>query len=177
MAKRKKSSNPLSKYGMYILLVLSVVVAAMLFLNAVTYKPENGDPTSYAGTLVAFGGKIENASFNIGGALSGTLKVDFSILACIAYLLPVVGCIVGMLIKNKQIKGFIVAICFLASAILCFMMPQITHISYTTNVFGRESVTVDSFASRGYVLGIGSIIAGAVSALGTLVGITYTVSK
>lgn len=178
MAKRKKSSNPLSKYGVYLLLVLSVAVAAMLFVNAVTYKPENGDPTSYVGRLVAFGGTIENASFSLGGYVSGTLKINFSILACIAYLLPIVGCIISMLlIKNKSIKGFIIAICFLASAILCFMMPQITNISYTRNILGNTSVTTNTFASLDYGLGIGSIIAGALSALGTLVGITYTVSK
>lgn len=183
MAKKKNLKKSFSSNGLFILMFLGLVILAMGFLAAVIYKPENGDPSTYTGFNVMFG-KVLTDSENtfIGGIFSGLGAVKSSIVfsfpAVMGFFLPLLGSVVaGLLLKNnKFIAGIIIAACFIASAVLLFMMPQITSIKIeATSFIGDAKPTIKTFADMGYTLGIGSIIAGAVSSLGALTSLGLVV--
>lgn len=182
MAKKKNLKKSFSSNGLFILMFLGLVILAMGFLAAVIYKPENGDPSTYTGFNVMFGKELASTDSILNGLLSGfgTVKssIAFSFPAVIAFFLPLLGSVVaGLLLKNnKFIAGIIIAACFIASAVLLFMMPQITSIKIeSTNIVTGASTTVKTFAELDYTLGVGSIIAGAVSSLGALTSLGLVV--
>ena len=168
MAKRKKSA--IAKYGKFVLVFISIVVVAMAFLPAVKYT--NGD-TVYTGWEVAFGKTLSNVSF--GSTTLGNATIDFSILAVIAIFLSFVGSVVfGFVISNRQIAGLFVFICFAGAAVLFFLMPQITKVTTEVAILGSSTST---FADLKYGLGIGSILGGAFSCVGSLASLGYAMIK
>lgn len=182
MAKKKNLKKSFSSNGLFILMFLGLVILAMGFLAAVIYKPENGDPSTYTGFNVMFGKELASSDNIFNGALSGLGTAKYSIIfsfpAVIAFFLPLLGSVVaGLLLKNnKFIAGIIIAACFIASAVLLFMMPQITSVKIElTSFIGDAKPTVKTFADMGYTLGIGSIIAGALSSVGALTSLGLVV--
>lgn len=182
MAKKKNLKKSFSSNGLFILMFLGLVILAMGFLAAVIYKPENGNPSTYTGFNVMFGKELASSNSIFNGAFSGfgTAKcsIIFSFPAVIAFFLPLLGSVVaGLLLKNnKFIAGIIIAACFIASAVLLFMMPQITSVKIElTSFIGDAKPTVKTFADMGYTLGIGSIIAGALSSVGALTSLGLVV--
>ena len=183
MAKKKNLKKSFSSNGLFILMFLGLVIVAMGFLAAVIYKPENGDPSTYTGFNVMFGKVLGDTESNkLGNLFSDIAKakssIAFSFPAVLAFFLPLLGSVVaGLLLKNnKFIAGIIIAACFIASAVLLFMMPQITSIKIeSTNIVTGASTTVKTFADLGYTLGVGSIIAGALSSVGALTSLGLVV--
>lgn len=171
MAKRK-SKSLFGKYGKFILVLIAVVTVCMGFLPAV--KSSNSD-TTYTGFDVMFGKQL--GSINVIVA-SGESSITFSILAVLGFMLPLVGSIIcALLIKDKGIAGFITCICFIASAVLLFLIPSITSISTTAStVITSGTTTTSTFKELGYELGIGSIIGASVSIVGAL-GSLYSAIK
>ncbi len=175
MAKKKNLKKSFSSNGLFILMFLGLVILAMGFLTAVTRKSDYTDPTNYSGFTVIFGKVLAGA--NVNGAAGTTKSIAFSFLALLAFFLPLLGSVVaGFLLKgNKFIAGIVIAACFIASAVLLFMMPQITSIKTVYTLGSKTSTTVETLAELGYTLGIGSIIAGAVSSLGALTSLGLVV--
>lgn len=174
MAKKsKKKVSSLVKLAPLALLVLAVVVIAMGFVTGLIYKPENGDPSTVSLFKATFGGKIDNISFSIGSLVSSTTSIQFSFALFLAIFLPIIGGIIALLIKGV-IGGGLAFVCFLASAILFFLAPQLASIkSVTTSVIGGGS-KVYTFKDLGYSLGVGSILAAVFSILGAVVSLCYT---
>ena len=175
MAKKKNLKKSFSSNGLFILMFLGLVILAMGFLTAVTRKSDYTDPTNYSGFTVIFGKVLTGVGVN--GTAGTTKSIAFSFLALLAFFLPLLGSVVaGFLLKsNKFIAGIVIAACFIASAVLLFMMPQITSIKTVYTLGSKTSTTVETLAELGYTLGIGSIIAGAVSSLGALTSLGLVV--
>ena len=171
MAKRK-SKSLFGKNGKFILVLVAVVTLCMAFLPAV--KSENSD-TTYTGFDVMFGKSL--GSVNIFVA-NGESSITFSILAVLGFMLPLVGSIISaLLIKDKGIAGLITCACFIASAVLLFLIPSITSVSTTAStIITSGTTTTSTFKELGYELGIGSIIGASVSIVGAL-GSLYSVIK
>lgn len=178
MAKKKNLKKSFSSNGLFILMFLGLVILAMGFLTAVTRKSDYTDPTNYSGFTVIFGKVLTDAGVKGTAGTAGTTKsIAFSFLALLAFFLPLLGSVVaGFLLKgNKFIAGIVIAACFIASAVLLFMMPQITSIKTVYTLGSKTSTTVETLAELGYTLGVGSIIAGAVSSLGALTSLGLVV--
>ena len=175
MAKKKNLKKSFSSNGLFILMFLGLVILAMGFLTAVTRKSDYTDPTNYSGFTVIFGKVLTDAG--VKGTAGTTKSIAFSFLALLAFFLPLLGSVVaGFLLKgNKFIAGIVIAACFIASAVLLFMMPQITSIKTVYTLGSKTSTTVETLAELGYTLGVGSIIAGAVSSLGALTSLGLVV--
>lgn len=175
MAKKKNLKKSFSSNGLFILMFLGLVILAMGFLTAVTRKSDYTDPTNYSGFTVIFGKVLTDAG--VDGAGGVTRSIAFSFLALLAFFLPLLGSVVaGFLLKgNKFIAGIVIAACFIASAVLLFMMPQITSIKTVVTLGSKTSTTVETLAELGYTLGVGSIVAGAVSSLGALTSLGLVV--
>lgn len=162
--KMKKAKSFLAKYGLLISMACGVLVLVMAFVNAVVLDSEYIE-SAYTGFQVAFGKKLDD---------NGIAKIDFSILAVLAYLLPVIVAAVScFVIKNRQLGGLITAVVFLLAAILLFIMPSIT--SVTAEVFGKATTT--SLKDSDYVLAIGAILGGVFASLGCLSAAGAVVSK
>lgn len=169
MAKRK-SKSLFGKYGKFILVLVAVVTLCMAFLPAV--KSENSD-TTYTGFEVMFGKSLGTVNLIV---VSGNSSITFSILAVLGFMLPLVGSIIcALLVKNKGLAGIITCACFVASAVLLFLIPSITSIATSGSFLGSASTT-NTFKDLGYGLGIGSIIGASVSIVGAL-GSLYSVIK
>ncbi len=175
MAKKKNLKKSFSSNGLFILMFLGLVILAMGFLTAVTRKSDYTDPTNYSGFTVIFGKVLTDAG--VKGTAGTTKSIAFSFLALLAFFLPLLGSVVaGFLLKgNKFIAGIVIAACFIASAVLLFMMPQITSIKTVYTLGSKTSTTVETLAELGYTLGVGSIVAGAVSSLGALTSLGLVV--
>ena len=170
MAKRK-SKSLFGKNGKFILVLVAVVTLCMAFLPAV--KSENSD-TTYTGFEVMFGKSLGTINLIV---VSGNSSITFSILAVLGFMLPLVGSIIcALLVKNKGLAGIITCACFVASAVLLFLIPSITSIATTSSLLGSASTTTNTFKDLGYGLGIGSIIGASVSIVGAL-GSLYSVIK
>ena len=168
MAKKRKAKKSVAKFVPFVLLGLAVLVICMGFLAGVTLALENMDPQSYTLFEVAFGKELAGGA--IGGLASGKTAINFSFLAALGLFLPVIGAVVSLLLKNK-IGGLIAFLLFVGSAVLLFLVPQVTSISVTAEILGNTKTTTSTFAELEWTLGLGSIIAGVGSSLGALVSL------
>lgn len=171
MAKRK---NSLSKSLPLVLFVLGIVVVCMGFLAGVTYKPENMDPSSYTLFDITFGKELSSGGLE--GIIEGKTTINFSILATLGLFLPLVGALISNLLKGR-IGALVSALCFIASAVLLFLVPQITSVTVeiSSGIIGSSTSSVSTFKELDYQLGVGTIIAGSLSSLGALVSLFLVV--
>lgn len=146
MAKSKKSkkskANYLSyvKYGAIALGLLGLIMTVLTFYNC-------GDAGSFSGIQTIFGYSKE-------GLKAAVPILQFSFLALLAVLLPVVGCF-GVLFKNKIVK-LVGALLMLAGCVLCFIIPSLVVVEKTAFIYANGS------------LGVGAVLAGIFFGLGAL---------
>ncbi len=173
MAKKKKSKNEVLKLLPLCLFALAIVVILMGFLPGVSIT--NGDTTTtYNIFKLAFGGEIAGVSF--GSLVSASMHIYFSILVCLAIFLPVIGCVVKMFLSNK-VGTLVVLLCFVASAVLLFIVPSISTFAYSGSVLGSSgTLDASTFKDTGYSLGFGAIIGAILSIFGGL-GSAYLLIK
>ncbi len=150
MAKKKSKSKTNAKTGKIILFVIFIFTVATLctsLLTNVSYPAIIGDDVTITGLDVVFGWKTE--------LLGKTIEISsFSAIGLLAYSLPVLGLITALLFNKSKFLSIIPLACFIASAVLLFLIPNFV-------VFGAEQVNQYVNAS----LGLGAIIAGALSSL------------
>ncbi|MFA6801497.1 MAG: hypothetical protein WCR19_05270, partial [Acholeplasmataceae bacterium] len=112
--------------------------------------------TTYTGIQLITGTTV----FDIGPVADG--KLPFSILALLAFGLPIVA---GLIFVSNTKGSIISVILFIISAILLFILPEYTIINVTTFIGGTSEWEAD------WVLQTGAIIAGVLSSLGAIVGL------
>ena len=155
----------------FVLTLLGVVVACMMFLPAIKI----GDDTVVSGLLAAFGGEVTKT---VSGALgSATVNVGntlFNVGLFFAFLLPVIFAVVYAVFELLNAKiGRMLAIlptlAFIASAVLFFL-----GVKLFLGVNGDETwVSLLVAAKAEFKLGVGLILAGSFSVVGALAGL-YT---
>ena len=155
----------------FVLALLGVVVACMMFLPAIKI----GDDTVVSGLLAAFGGEVTKT---VSGALgSATVNVGntlFNVGLFFAFLLPVIFAVVYAVFELLNAKiGRMLAIlptlAFIASAVLFFL-----GVKLFLGVNGDEGgVSLLVVAKAEFKLGVGLILAGIFSVVGALAGL-YT---
>lgn len=155
----------------FVLALLGVVVACMMFLPAIKI----GDDTVVSGLLAAFGGEVTKT---VSGALgSATVNVGntlFNVGLFFAFLLPVIFAVVYAVFELLNAKiGRMLAIlptlAFIASAVLFFL-----GVKLFLGVNGDETwVSLLVAAKAEFKLGVGLILAGIFSVVGALAGL-YT---
>lgn len=173
MAKKAKSKSFFAKQGNLLAVLVAVLVALTILFPGVIKTFENADPTMYKGFELAFGKSIGTIDAIVA---SGDAKIKFSIVACLAYFLPLVlTVLMAILVKNRPIGGVIMALGFIASAVLMFLMPSVTSLAVTAKevILGSTTTTVKTFAELEYALGYGSIIGGSLSIVGALTSLAY----
>ena len=155
----------------FVLALLGVVVACMMFLPAIKI----GEDTVVSGLLAAFGGEVTKT---VSGALgSATVNVGntlFNVGLFFAFLLPVIFAVVYAVFELLNAKiGRMLAIlptlAFIASAVLFFL-----GVKLFLGVNGDETwVSLLVAAKAEFKLGVGLILAGSFSVVGVLAGL-YT---
>ena len=155
----------------FVLALLGVVVACMMFLPAIKI----GDDTVVSGLLAAFGGEVTKT---VSGALgSATVNVGntlFNVGLFFAFLLPVILAVVYAVFELLNAKiGRMLAIlptlAFIASAVLFFL-----GVKLFLGVNGDEGwISLLVAAKAEFKLGVGLILAGIFSVVGALAGL-YT---
>ena len=155
----------------FVLALLGVVVACMMFLPAIKI----GEDTVVSGLLAAFGGEVTKT---VSGALgSATVNVGntlFNVGLFFAFLLPVIFAVVYAVFELLNAKiGRMLAIlptlAFIASAVLFFL-----GVKLFLGVNGDETwVSLLVAAKAEFKLGVGLILAGIFSVVGALAGL-YT---
>ncbi len=103
----------------FIIIIIGVLATVMILFPALVV--ENTD-TAYTGVQIAFGHEFAN----VGNLASG--QIQFSILNVIAYLLPLLGSLIFLLMYKKSLFA---AIIFGAAAILLFFVPNFTVVTVT----------------------------------------------
>ena len=175
MATKKSTKKALSVKILpilaFVLALLGVVVACMMFLPAIKI----GDDTVVSGLLAAFGGEVTKT---VSGALgSATVNVGntlFNVGLFFAFLLPVIFAVVYAVFELLNAKiGRMLAIlptlAFIESAVLFFL-----GVKLFLGVNGDETwVSLLVAAKAEFKLGVGLILAGSFSVVGALAGL-YT---
>lgn len=168
MSKKRKN-----KKINYLLAIFALALIALGFLDAVS-KGESDSYEGYTGFQVMFGKVL--GSVNL-GIVSGSGTISFSLLATVAYLLSIVGVVISfVLFKDKKLIGLTTLVCFVASAILLFMLPNITSLTIEGSLLGMSQSKVYTFNELDFGLGIGAIISAVISILGSVTSL-YTIVK
>ena len=175
MAKRKSKKKVSFNIVPVVLLVLAVLVIALGSLAGVTADLgiEGVENPTYTLYQVTFG--HEYVAGGVADLVEGKTAIDFSFLACLGMFLPLVGAVIALALRKKKLGGILSLVCFLGSAILLFLVPQVTSVTSTLTVLGKTTTTTKSMADLGWTLGIGSIITGAISGVGTLLSVVHIV--
>ena len=155
----------------FVLALLGVVVACMMFLPAIKI----GDDTVVSGLLAAFGGEVTKT---VSGALgSATVNVGntlFNVGLFFAFLLPVIFAVVYAVFELVNAKigrmlAILPTVAFIASAVLFFL-----GVKLFLGVNGDETwVSLLVAVETEFKLGVGLILAGIFSVVGALAGL-YT---
>lgn len=155
----------------FVLALLGVVVACMMFLPAIKI----GDDTVVSGLLAAFGGEVTKT---VSGALgSATVNVGstlFNVGLFFAFLLPVIFAVVYAVFELVNAKigrmlAILPTVAFIASAVLFFL-----GVKLFLGVNGDEGwISLLVAAKAEFKLGVGLILAGIFSVVGALAGL-YT---
>ena len=159
--------NVFSKYGKIIVAALAALVVVMAFLPAVSKTVEvfgEKSTTSYSLFDVAFGKTLAEGA--VGGLVSGTSKIKFSILNVVVILLPVAAAVVSFVLKGKN-SALIAAGCLLVAAILLFLVPSFSSIvTEVKSVLGNADPEVTKLSELEFGLGIGAILGAVFAILG-----------
>ena len=154
---KKKSKGLLNKYSLAIVFILTVISVAMLFVKNVV-NDSAMIAVEFTGLQIVFG-YAEKA-----GALSVQI-LNFSILACLAYALPIVGFVMLALFKDSgKVFGLIIAIVFVVGAILAFLLPSFV-------------IANNGQAVSGLKLGVGAIVSAIASILSAVLVLAKTLLK
>ena len=153
----KKKSGNLGLILTVAVLVLGVAAFCMAFLVGVKYVTSKGTVTNdFTGFQTMFG-YTETTE----GIVSISTKVlKFSILATLAFVLPLIGAVVSLL-KNNVAK-LVGALLMIGGAVLMFLLPSFV-------VFATAEAGELLLAATTAKLGVGAIIGGICAALGGLV--------
>ncbi len=136
----------------FVLLVLGLVASAMIFLPALIYQDTD---TVFTGVEAVFG--TEFASLGIFG--SGQMEPSF--LGIVAFILPGIAGILGLVFSKKTFVSFCL---FIAAAILLFLLP--TYAQATITVLGETSTLDVSWTmGSGVIIAICASIVGAVTSV------------
>ena len=100
-----------------------------------------------------------------------------SYLLIVALFIPLVGSVIALFVKNRKLASLVVCVCCIVSAILVFMTPTITSVTYTGEVLGFGSTNTETFAYAGYSLAVGSILSGVFGALGGVTALANLILK
>ena len=155
----------------FVLALLGVVVACMMFLPAIKI----GEDTVVSGLLAAFGGEVtKTVSGTLGSATVNVGSTLFNVGLFFAFLLPVIFAVVYAVFELLNAKiGRMLAIlptlAFIASAVLFFLGVKL-FLGVNGDVdWVSGAVLVESE----FKLGVGLILAGIFSVVGALAGL-YT---
>ena len=155
----------------FVLALLGVVVACMMFLPAIKI----GEDTVVSGLLAAFGGEVtKTVSGTLGSATVNVGSTLFNVGLFFAFLLPVIFAVVYAVFELLNAKiGRMLAIlptlAFIASAVLFFL-----GVKLFLGVNGDEGwISLLVAAKAEFKLGVGLILAGIFSVVGALAGL-YT---
>ena len=156
----------------FVLALLGVIVACMMFLPAIKI----GDKTVVGGLIATFGGEV-TTTIDLGIFGSGTINsfsTLFNVGLFFAFLLPVIFAVVYAVFELLNAKiGRMLAIlptlAFIASAVLFFL-----GVKLFLGVNGDEGwISLLVAAKAEFKLGVGLILAGSFSVVGALAGL-YT---
>lgn len=131
-----------------IVLLLGIAASIMVFLPALKYKDSDA---TYTGLKIITGVNI----FNLGSIADG--KLPFSILALLAFVLPVVA---GIIFFTSPKNAIISIVLFAGAAVLLFLLPEYTKVVVNTFIGGETELDIK------WVLQVGTIIAGSLSCAG-----------
>ena len=150
MAKKKSGNTGLILS--VVVLLLGVAAFCMAFLVGVKYVTSKGTTLSeFTGFQVMFGYSKEVV-------LAEVKVLEFSILATLAFALPLIGAVVSLV--NNKIAKLVAALVMIAGAVLMFLLPSFV-------VFAASGA--GDLVSSASALGIGAIIGGICAGLGGLV--------
>lgn len=162
MAKKKSKKNNIKPILKLVALVLGVGAVLFGLLKSITFIDKVLETeTSFTGFQVIFGYTEEIKAGNT--VLSTVEHLTFSFMALLAFLLPLLGGVLTMP-KNK-ILNFVAMGCFVAGAILLFLLPSFAI---------TELYVAKLFTSK---LAVGAILAAICSILGGLVSAYITLTK
>ena len=132
--------------------VIGIIASLMIFLPVLVLKDSE---TSFTGIQVAFGHEFAS----LGSWASG--EIIFNPIVLLAFVLPITGSLILMLTKKDYLLSTLM---FFIGAILIFMIPQFT--TTTVTILGNVTdIDVE------WTYGLGLILAGSLSILGTLLGL------
>ncbi len=133
----------------FVIIIIGFVSALMILLSVLVLKDSE---TSFTGLEVAFGHEFAS----LGTWASG--EIAFNPFVLLAFALPLIAAINLLLTKNGYLVSMIL---FVASAILIFMIPELTTVTVT--ILGNvNEIDVD------WTYGTGLILAGILSITGSL---------
>lgn len=164
MAKKKVKS--FLKFGNFIAAALAILAVLTIFLPAV--KVDGSEDAAYTGLQVAFG--YSESAFGV-----STKVLDFSILAFLAYLLPVAGVVLSLLNRKgtSTLFTFLSAGCYIVGAVFTFLLAG--NLVFAESVGGALGGLLGSVTS--YVLTPWSILGGIVLCLSGLVSLANVFLK
>lgn len=171
MAKRRKSL--ISKFGLPLLGFFAILVIACAMLSAV-FKKTGDTITEYNGFTLIFGGTVADLSIL---GIGANTHFNFSILGFLAYFLPLIGFFVAAILNKKRGLGAIImALCFVASAVLLFLLPMYTNLVIEQNIISTTE-TVYSLQELEFSTSTGTLVGGLVSCFGFLISSVYFTSN
>jgi hypothetical protein len=133
----------------FVMIVTGFISALMILFPVLVLKDSE---TSFTGLEVAFGHEFAN----LGQWASG--EIQFNPFVFLAFVLPLIGAI-NLLVSKKGY--FVSMILFVISAVLIFMIPELTTVTVT--ILGNvNEIDID------WTYGAGLILAGVLSITGSL---------
>jgi hypothetical protein len=151
----KKLNNESFKF---LSLAIGILATIMILLPVLVFRDSE---TSFTGLEVAFGTEFAN----LGSWVSG--EIQFNPIVLLAFMLPIASSLIILFVK----KGYLIsAILFIVAAALIFMIPEFTTVTVT--ILGNvNEINVE------WNYGIGLIIAGILSILGSILSVVKAYMK
>ena len=166
MAKKAKSKKVPCKLLSLGLLLISIVVACMVFLPGISI----GEDFTVAGLQTVFGGTVTKTAEIGGQSVTTELgETAFNVGAFFGFILPVILCLVYFIIdkvspKAGRVLVILPAAGFIASAVLCFLTNKL----FVTANDGSVVIQALNLLGAEFKLGVGPIVAGSVAIVGAL---------
>ena len=140
-------------------LLLGILAAFMILTPSMAFA--NAE-RSFSGYEIVFGTEFAN----LGGIATG--QVVGNILGLLAYLLPLIACLLAFFVKKS---GLIAALLFIAGAVLLFLLPE--YIKTTVTILGTTNeIDVNWVFAYGVIFAAVCSIVGASICLYTVVSHT-----